>query len=1154
MWSIFNENGPRLIKILIAKKVHPHSPRVYNHEIPMTPMNVDPQTLELTESIRRKLKQNGVGSASFCPADQRIQDFLDAYLTDLAKTGIATPRLPGHTFVLDRAGLARRMSIPSDSNEFHSEIIDSYRTWQGVLHNPRNDRRTTQGVFHVAEGGFPIPDDKIAVPKAVFARLLTEAFRPPKELLTLPFTVHEAAPAELFVSLLLRPVICPDVPGFISQKSMEVRFFVPGNLVSNLDFVETIFGNAGDPHLAVNDSGRDVEHWSGHTGCVILAPHLTTFTKKDLGLPEYSQATDRQKRDGMCWKDPAELYNGGNAFKATCRDARGVIVTVIADNYFGYCKKEVKTQMSYAANLYGLCEEEHSGGAIAYASYDLGEEFALEPHMSRSRNTMADVLRVYGERVDVMPEGHAVDREYKDIIFVPEDARFNLQDQSIRWNKGKKAQKIKLLAGHAYLLPSGYKVRIKKQTGGYAWHLIGTVPEGILCHKPCTVSGGGKSEISKSISDAMIQGPVFVADFQKDMDAVEELLNRNYAGRFKPEFTPPPGRPSRPVLAAERSLGSVIKLFTLSEEHTDEYNAWLQSVPDYIKEILFCVKRFYRADWGTEWRERFSVDLVNGVPGHELKFKNRKLVANYLRVGRETDGSWRIFRIRTDYSAADKIQVADDISATVTVPASQLQYLNPDFHNPSVKIVHNCENYLFQRPDDAIYRGFDKQTESDMAQAGTFISNFEPLDPPAVQNMVQDVVQFDLFTEPMKKLLSDFADQAKTGEFVVSSAHPRMVDGKPSKNPRYLQKRPDHVNPRAVYVAKLATRLRRLAPLDKPVFNPVNAVLPGRRNNAADPKIGLPALAVYNPLHFQELPELFMDFISSLTGKSPSTTGFGSEGALTKGPFNALWPIVDLNNAFMSFALTGYHGFSSSASYIGPRYRVDHDVSLLVPEIWCRMRVEEQDPRYLIKGGHLERVEDFNHKGVLVQASILGYRITQRFVNAFLGRVFSNPNIVFTREMLKPELQNMNAFAEGIRNILATYQRASQHYFEDGSVEAACPPLKALLHIMAHGHFEEKSIMHPDVRRLFERDEIFNSAWYKERLDAKQQRDSKLYQRHVAYLTTLLGRSTPAATGEREEIQDKLAVAQAHLAEVQSAQYRHRLVGTIGADPFKGQN
>ena len=77
----------------------------------------------------------------------------------------------------------------------------------------------------------------------------------------------------------------------------------------------------------------------------------------------------------MCWKNEDELYNNGGAFKLTCRDERGVIVTIIADNYYGYCKKEVKTQISYAANLFGLCEEEHAGGALVFPSYDLGEEF-----------------------------------------------------------------------------------------------------------------------------------------------------------------------------------------------------------------------------------------------------------------------------------------------------------------------------------------------------------------------------------------------------------------------------------------------------------------------------------------------------------------------------------------------------------------------------------------------------------------------------------------------------------------------------------------------------------------------------------------------------------------------------------------------------------
>jgi hypothetical protein len=55
--------------------------------------------------------------------------------------------------------------------------------------------------------------------------------------------------------------VCPAVPGFCSEKRMEIRFFAPGNLVSNLDFVESVFGNAGDPFLPQNDAGLDPEHW-----------------------------------------------------------------------------------------------------------------------------------------------------------------------------------------------------------------------------------------------------------------------------------------------------------------------------------------------------------------------------------------------------------------------------------------------------------------------------------------------------------------------------------------------------------------------------------------------------------------------------------------------------------------------------------------------------------------------------------------------------------------------------------------------------------------------------------------------------------------------------------------------------------------------------
>lgn len=93
-----------------------------------------------------------------CPADQRIQNFLNDYLK---RNGVdATIELPGETFVLNEAGQARVLSIPIQEDKYQSDILESYRVLQGVLHNPAKDRRTTKGVFHIVEGGLPIPHDK----------------------------------------------------------------------------------------------------------------------------------------------------------------------------------------------------------------------------------------------------------------------------------------------------------------------------------------------------------------------------------------------------------------------------------------------------------------------------------------------------------------------------------------------------------------------------------------------------------------------------------------------------------------------------------------------------------------------------------------------------------------------------------------------------------------------------------------------------------------------------------------------------------------------------------------------------------------------------------------------------------------------------------
>ena len=1101
---------------------------------------------DLAESLlARHRETNRLLSKYLCPADKRIQDWLNHYLDGSPKH----IRLPGQTFVLDRHGVARAVSLPPDRDEFKSDIIESYRVRNGILHNPVNDRRTTKGVFHVAEGGLPIPADKKAVPVGTFAMMLEKALKPPADLMRLPFTDSQESKAECWVSLLLRPTICPEVPGFIERKSMEVRFFAPGNLVCNLDFVESIFGNAGDPYLPLNDAGLDVDHWSGHTGCVILAPHLKGVTKKEVGLPNVAEATERQKRDGMCWAAPDELYNDGQAFKLTARDARGVIVTMIADNYFGYCKKEVKTQISFAANLFGLCEEEHGGGAIAYPTYDLGESFSGFLHVKPLGHSFQEVRALYSDSIDFHESGYGIDKKYPDIVYVPEDVEFDLRGRSVQWRTDTGMQSLKLLAGTTYVRPSGYKVHVEKPGSGRAWRLIGSVAEGLFCHKPCTVSGGGKSEISKSISDAIIQGPVFVSNFEADFVKVTELLDHDYSDRFLDESKR--GSDQRTILSRERSLGSVIKLLTpSSRDYSGEYNAWLKEIPQYIKELVFVVKRFYRDSWGSDWKEHFGVDIINGVPGNELKLDNRKLVSSFLRVGFGEDGSWRVFSLRKDFHPATKTQMEDDISASVVVPTNRVKDLPDWVQESSVKFVENCEYRLFQRPDDAIHPGYDKQTERDFARGGVFFSNYHPLNTEETREITEDFEGFGKFSPPMRDAILEAIGTEDRPPHFVCNTEPRRVNGEKTKNPRYLQDRQDLVDPRAVYLAEMATRLHRRLPLGAPILNPVGAVLPGRRNNPPDLKQNIQALSVYNPVHYMELPELFMEFICSMTGKSPSTTGAGSEGALTKGPFNALPPIYDLNNALVSSLLTGEGAFLSSAGYVGPNCRVDHDVSLLIPEVWCRMHSDERDFSALVENGCLERMSDFEHDGKTVRASRLGYRITYRFVRIFFARVFNYPQSVFTEEMLKPELQDMDVFAAAMENIVGTHERVANLYFEDGSVEQACPPLKALLHIMAKGDYEGLTLQDAEFRALFTRENMLSSDWYRARLEARRGVETRLLESHVDYLEQFVNSRANDSVKASLGLEDRLDSVRRKYRDIEASKAVDPWFGTLGAQPM----
>jgi len=171
-------------------------------------------------------------------------------------------------------------------------------------------------------------------------------------------------------------------------------------------------------------------------------------------------------------------------------------------------------------------------------------------------------------------------------------------------------------------------------------------------------------------------------------------------------------------------------------------------------------------------------------------------------------------------------------------------------------------------------------------------------------------------------------------------------------------------------------------------------------------------------------------------------------------------------------------------------------------------------------------------------------------VQRFFGRIFDNPTIVFDEKILRPELQDADAYADGIKHITEAQQRVAQQYFDDGSVEEACPPLQALLHIMTRGEYQGKDVHHPDIRRLFTREYLLSSDWYQRRLRVKQRRDVALWARHVASLDRFLADPRYVDMLAVLDISARKRHAEQELSRVSAPAYLHELHGTLGAEPF----
>ena len=167
-----------------------------------------------------------------------------------------------------------------------------------------------------------------------------------------------------------------------------------------------------------------------------------------------------------------------------------------------------------------------------------------------------------------------------------------------------------------------------------------------------------------------------------------------------------------------------------------------------------------------------------------------------------------------------------------------------------------------------------------------------------------------------------------------------------------------------------------------------------------------------------------------------------------------------------------------------------------------------------------------------------------------MNRIFDEPTAVFSERMLKPELQGLEDYVDGIKNITEAQQKVALNYFEDGSIEAATPPLKILLHIMAYGNYEGKHISDPELRKYFDRDYVVNSDWYKERLVLQQQKDIAFYGKQIKYLEDFISNPRNNALVLEMDLNGRLNALKARYKEVNSENYLENLNGTIGLDPL----
>ena len=206
------------------------------------------------------------------------------------------------------------------------------------------------------------------------------------------------------------------------------------------------------------------------------------------------------------------------------------MVTIIADNYYGYCKKEVKTQISYAANLFGNCEEEHAGGAIAFPAYVLGQEFYAGRTVLTKHVAFEDAMSLLGDRVEDQPGTLRRRPPLSDIFYVPENAEFRVREGCVRWPLQTASVTSSSARGaKSTCFPGAPRSASKSSPAAPPGVWSPPAPMASSATNPAPFPAAANRRSPNPLGSIILKGPVFVSDYQHDMDAVAEILNKDFS-------------------------------------------------------------------------------------------------------------------------------------------------------------------------------------------------------------------------------------------------------------------------------------------------------------------------------------------------------------------------------------------------------------------------------------------------------------------------------------------------------------------------------------------------------------------------------------------------------------------------------------------------